>query len=125
MVGHLTRTLLDHRRHRDGTVTLLAVVWPIAAVAVAGTVPGNLSPPLFGVPILLLLATSWMEARGGFLFGVVAFYVLSSVVTIATFRSVGTLNWWFLAFWPLSFLVLMTWRSRRLAVRADKSYTAA
>ena len=57
--------------------------------------------------------------------GVVAFYVLSSVVTIATFRSVGTLNWWFLAFWPLSFLVLMTWRSRRLAVRADKSYTAA
>jgi len=125
MIGHVVRTVIDHKLHRDRVVTLLGVVWPVSCVAMAGTLAGSLSPPLFGVPIALLLAMSWIEARGPFLFAVAAYYAACTIVVAAALLRGGSVNPWFLAFWPLSFLVLMTWRTRRQAARADRSCTAA
>jgi hypothetical protein len=123
LIGHVVRAVMDHRRHRDGLVTLLAIVWPVTCIAMAGTLAGSLSPPLFGVPIALLLAMAWVEAKGAFLFGVIAFYGACAIVVAASLWNDGSVNPWFAAFWPLSFLVLTMWRIRRQSARADRSYT--
>jgi hypothetical protein len=123
MIGHVVRAVIDHRVHGDRVVTLLAVVWPLACVAMAGTLAGSLSPPLFGVPIAMLLAFAWIETQSTFLLGVAAFYGACAVVVAAALFTGGSVNPWFLAFWPLSLLVLMTWRTRRRAARADRSCT--
>ena len=125
VIGHVVRAVMDHRRHGDGLVTLLAIVWPFTCIAMAGTLAGSLSPPLFGVPIALLLAMAWIEAREAFFLGVAVFYTLCAIVVTASLLSHGSVNPWFLAFWPLSFLILVTWRVRRQAARADRSCTGA
>jgi len=125
LIGHVLRTVTDHRFHRDGVVTLLAIVWPIACVAMAGTLAGSLSPPLFGVPIAMLMAFAWIESRRTFLIAVAAFYGACALIVAVALSRGDALNPWFLAFWPLSLLVLMTWRRRRQAARADRSCTDA
>jgi hypothetical protein len=125
MIGHVVRAVTDQRFHGDRVVTLLAVVWPLACVAMAGTLTASLSPPLFGVPIAMLMAFAWIGAEKTFRLGVAAFYGTSAVIVAASLSQGGSVNPWFLAFWPLSFLVLMAWRRRRQTARADRSCTDA
>jgi hypothetical protein len=125
MIGHVVRAVIDQRLHGDRVVTLLAVVWPLACVAMAGTLAASLSPPLFGVPIATLMAFAWIETQRTFLIAVAAFYGACGVIVAAALDHGDAVNPWFLAFWPLSLFVLMAWRRRRQIARADRSCTDA
>ena len=53
--------VIDHRRHHHWPSTGLAVVWCLLAVSVVGVSTGSMSPPMFGVPLVLLYAAAWTK----------------------------------------------------------------
>jgi len=118
MIGHLTMTILDHRRHHDALATVLAIAWPVLCTGMIGALDGNLSPPLFGVPLLLVLSAAWMKQDRSFTIGVWLFFLLSTaiVVSFAVSPPEGDVRWPFLLLWPLALAALLTWRRRRLEV---------
>lgn len=114
-VGHIVMTVKDHRLRRDWRMTGLAIAWPVCCVAMVGALQGNMSPPLFGVPILVLFLLVWRKPTGLFTSGVVAYYGLSALVLAAAGRRSEGIHWWFLAFWPISLALLILWRKTRMA----------
>ena len=117
-VGHIVMTVKDHRLRRDWRMTGLAIAWPVCCVAEVGAVQGNMSPPLFGVPLLLLFLLVWRKPAGLFTAGVVAYYGLSSALVLYFLGGESEYNrWWFLAFWPISLALLILWRRTRMAER--------
>ena len=118
LVGHVILTVRDHRRHHDWKVTGLAVAWPILCVAMTGVLGGNMSPPLFGIPLLLVFSMAWMLASRTFAFGVVSFFALSAlVVVVSVVGNEGPVDvrWGLFLLWPLALAALLYWRAERLA----------
>ena len=118
LVGQVILTVRDHRRHHDWKVTGLAVAWPILCISMTAVLGGNMSPPLFGIPLLLVFSMSWMLASRTFAFGVGSFFVLSALVVIASALSDdggGHVRWGYLLLWPLALSALLYWRTERLA----------
>lgn len=118
VVGYLAMTVIDHRRHRSWRTTGLAITWPFLCVAMVGVLQGNMSPPLFGVPVLLLFSLAWMKTKGLFTVGVLAYYGLSAVVLATVGLRGGEIHWWFFVFWPVSFAFLIFWRTARMSALA-------
>lgn len=114
VVGHLAMIVIDHRRHRSWRTTALAITWPFLCVAMIGALQGNRSPPLFGVPLLLLFSLVWMRTKSLFTLGVLAYYGLSAFVLANVGLRGGEIHWWFLVFWPVSFAFLLFWRTARM-----------
>ena len=83
-----------------------------------GVIQTNMSPPMFGVTILLLLSPAWMRSRGLFTVGVLAYYGLSALVLVAAGLRSVRIHWWFLVFWPVSFAVLIFWRMTSMSAPA-------
>ena len=105
---------IDHRRHRYWPRTGLAILWCALALGIIGAFQGNLSPPLFGVPLVLLYTLAWSNKKTLFAIGVASAYCLGVLVVIWAARQESLeLNWWFLLAWPLSLLVLVFWHARR------------
>jgi hypothetical protein len=123
VVGHLAMTIIDHRRHRSWGTTALAITWPFLCVAMIGVLQGNRSPPLFGVPLLLLFALVWMKTKGLFIGGVLAYYGLSAVVLGTVGLRGGEIHWWFLVFWPVSLAFLISWRMARMSALSRLTVT--
>jgi hypothetical protein len=114
-VGHLFMIVIDHRRHWNWHSTVLAIIWPILCVAMVGVLQTNMSPPLFGIPILFLFSMAWIRNKWLFTSGVASYYCLSTLVLISAVISRTEIHWWFLVFWPISFVVLILWRKARIA----------
>jgi len=108
--------VLDHRRHRHWPSTGLAIVWCLLAVSVVGVPGGNLSPPLFGVPLVLLYAAAWTKKPALAAIGVTVSYVITVLVLLAGLRGSSEVRWAFLLAWTASALVLVVWRTRRPAL---------
>jgi hypothetical protein len=107
--------VLDHRRHRHWPSTGLAIVWCLLAVSVVGVSGGNLSPPLFGVPLVLLYAVAWAKKPTLAAIGVTMSYVLALLVLLAVFRGSSEVRWAFVLAWAASAVALAIWRTRRPA----------
>ncbi|MCC6316537.1 MAG: hypothetical protein IT361_02510 [Gemmatimonadaceae bacterium] len=106
--------VIDHRRHRSWPNTGLAVLWCALTLAIAGIVRGNLSPPLFGVPLVLLLSLGWSRRKSWFVAGVTTGYCLvAAVVIVVAFRRPNDVNGWLLLAAPTSLIALTLWRTRR------------
>ena len=106
--------VMDHRRHHYWPRTGLAILWCALALGIIGALQGNLSPPLFGVPLVLLYAFAWTHKKALFAIGVASAYCLGVFVVIwAAGQRRSELNWWFLLAWPVSLLVLVFWHARR------------
>jgi hypothetical protein len=104
---------IDHRRHRDWLSTCLAATWCVLAAAVVGVQQGNMSPPLFGVPLVLLYAVAWTPRKAVFTFGVAGSYCLSACTLYFATRRPSDLHWGFLLAWLASLVALVAWRARR------------
>ena len=105
---------IDHRRHRDWPTTGLAVLWCVLALGCVGVVQGNLSPPLFGVPLVLLYTFAWTRSRTVFTLGVLGAYGLSAWIVIHVARQQpGEVQWLFLVAWLASLAALVFWHTRR------------
>jgi len=109
---------IDHRRHRCWSSTRLAIAWCILALGIVLTLQGHLSPPWFGVPLALLYALAWSPKRVLFTLCVCGYYCLTGLVIVVAARTQpGDVRWWFLLFWPASFVALSLWRTRRPLVK--------
>ena len=109
----------DHRRHRHWPRTGLAILWCVLALGIVGAVQGNLSPPLFGVPLVLLYGFAWTHRKSSFAIGVAGAYCLGILVVIwAARQRPGDVNWWFLLAWLASLSVLILWHQRRPSIVA-------
>ena len=117
-IGHLILTARDHRRHHAWKVTGLALAWPILCVAMIGVLGGNMSPPLFGIPLAIVFTMSWLMPKRHFMFGVGSFFSLCILIVVSFALSdegKGQVQWGYLLFWPLALAALLTWRIERLA----------
>jgi hypothetical protein len=115
VVGHLAMIVIDHRRYRDWRSTGLAILWPFLCVPMVGVLQGNLSPPLFGIPIALLFVLVWMRDKNLFIVGVASYYCLSALVVLFAVIGKTETNWLFVVFWPLSLVSLILWRRERVS----------
>ncbi len=104
---------VDHRRHRHWPSTALAAVWCALAAGVIGVHQGNLSPPLFGIPLVLLYAFAWAHNRVLVVAGVTASYASALVVIVAAALGGSEIHWLFGIAWALSLGALVLWRARR------------
>ena len=105
---------VDHRRHRHWPSTALAALWSVLAASVLGVLQGDMSPPLFGVPLVVLYAAALTQRKVHFAIGVTVSYCLSVLVVIfAVVRQPTRIGWWFVAAWSLSLVLLILWRVRR------------
>ena len=104
---------VDHRRHRHWASTALATVWCVLAAGVIGVHQGNLSPPLFGLPLVLLYAVAWAHNRVLVVASVAASYMIALVVIIAAARGGSEIHWLFVIAWALSLGALVLWRAGR------------
>src|SRR5688572_3327677 len=104
---------VDHRRHRHWPSTGLAMVWCVLAVSVVGVSAGNLSPPLFGVPLVLLYAAAWTNKPALAAIGVTGSYVVAMLVLLSVLRGSSEVRWPFLLAWMVSAVALVVWRTRR------------
>ena len=108
------RVVIDHRRHRYWPRTGLAILWCVLALGIVGALQGNMSPPLFGVPLVLLYSLAWTHKNALFAIGVTSAYSLGVLVVILAARQrPGDVNWWFLLAWLVSLVVVVFWHARR------------
>ena len=108
--------VMDHRRHRYWPRTGLAILWCVLALGIVGASQGNMSPPLFGVPLVLLYTLAWTQKKALFAIGVTSAYCLGVLVVILVARQrPSDVNWWFLLPWLVSLLVVVFWHARRPA----------
>ena len=105
--------VVDHRRHHHWPSTGLAVVWCLLAVSVIGVSTGNMSPPLFGVPLVLLYAAAWTNKAVLASIGVTASYVITVLVLVALLRDSNEVRWAFVVAWMVSAVAFVVWRKRR------------
>jgi len=105
--------VIDHRRHHHWPSTGLALVWCLLAVSVVGVSDGNLSPPLFGVPLVLLYAAAWTKKPALAAIGVSTSYVITVLVLVGMLRGSSEVRWGFLLAWMVSAVALVVWRTRR------------
>ena len=105
--------VVDHRRHRHWPSTGLAVVWCVLAASVIGVSAGSMSPPLFGVPLVLLYAAAWTHKPVPASIGVTASYITTMLVLFALLRGSSDVRWVFLSAWMVSAVALVVWRRRR------------
>jgi hypothetical protein len=104
---------VDHRRHRHSASTAFAAVWCALAAGVIGVHQGNLSPPLFGIPLFLLYAVAWTPNRVLVVVGVTASYMSALVVIVAAALEGSEIHWPFGIAWVLSLGALVLWRAGR------------
>lgn len=115
----LIMIIMDHRRHRHWPSTGLAMVWCVLALAFVGAVAGTLSPPLFGVPLVLLYSLAWSHERKWFVGGVTTAYCLGVLVVIwGVIRRPEAVGWPYVLAWPASLVVLLFWHRQRPARNA-------
>ena len=105
--------VIDHRRHHHWPSTGLAMVWCLLAVSVIGVSTGNMSPPLFGVPLVLLYAAAWTNKPVLAGIGVTGSYITTMLVLFTLLRGSSEVRWAFLLAWMVSAVTLVVWRRRR------------
>ena len=115
-IFHVVMVVVDHRRHRKWSSTLLAIVWPIISVLMIGVLQGNMDPPLFGIPLFVLFSMAWRKDKRSFWAGLVLFYALCAMVLGVATSNCSQIHWPFLWLWPASAGSLILWRCIRVSV---------
>ena len=113
-IFHLVMIIVDHRRHRKWQSTLLAIAWPIMCIPMIGVLQGNMDPPLFGIPILILFSTVWWKDKRIYFAGLALFYTLCAMVLFVAASNGSRVHWPFLLLWPVSAATIIYWRSKRI-----------
>ena len=113
-IYHLVMIIVDHRRHRNWHSTGLAIAWPIISIPMIGVLQGNMDPPLFGIPLLILFSTVWWKDRRIYLAGLLLFYALCVMVLGVAWSNGSRIHWPFILLWPVSVALIIYWRFTRM-----------